>query len=118
MKAAAEYQTDGSYGMVMFSFILLLLEEPTCMQNPLTVNTKYSACSQANCFLNNKVLEDQDSEVSCLELFHGIFQIPTLTLGSPDQSSPIRLPETHGVILQGFTQEAAMHLPQLCMDGF
>lgn len=56
--------------------------------------------------------------MSCLELFHGIFQILTLTLGSPDQSSPISLPETHRVILQGFTQEAAVYLPQLCTDRF
>lgn len=56
--------------------------------------------------------------MSYLELFHGIFRIPTLTLHSADQSFPIRLPETHGVILQGFTQEAAVHLPQPCTDRF
>ena len=62
MKTAAEYQTDGNYGMEMFSFILLRPEDPTCRQNPLSGNTEYSACSQANCFLNNKILEDQESK--------------------------------------------------------
>lgn len=62
MKAAAQYQTDGNYGIVMFSFMLLLPEDSICRQNPLSGNTKYSACSQANCFLNNKISEDQDSK--------------------------------------------------------
>lgn len=39
MKAAVEHQTHGNYGMVMFSFILLLPEASTCRQNPLSGNT-------------------------------------------------------------------------------
>lgn len=62
MKAAAEYQTDGNYGIVMFSFMLLLPGDLSCRQNPLSGNTNYSACCQANCFLNIKILEDQDSK--------------------------------------------------------
>lgn len=42
MKAAVEYQTDGNYAMMMFSFILLLPEDPTRRQKPLSSNTKYS----------------------------------------------------------------------------
>lgn len=120
MKAAAEHQTDGNYGGEMFSFLLLLPEDPTCRLNPLSGNRKYPGCSQAAFFSNNKVLKDWGSKKtgSCLEVFCSIFQTPALTLLSLDQSSPISLPVTHRVILQGFTQEVAMHLPQFCMCGF
>lgn len=59
-------------------------------------------------------LERAGLRMSCFELFHGIFQIPTLTLRSPDQSSPISLPDTMEYFSRDYSGRGSASAPALC----